>query len=128
MTHRINLRSAIAAVTATAALLTVAACGNEGASDGAGPSGGAGAALSADRCAANKAAGTITYMSGYYWQASASILEVVAADQLDYFKDLCLDVQMKPGTGRHLPECQAAGLRHRDHQSPVGAGHHQPRT
>lgn len=96
MTTRRHLRSAVAAATATAtALLTLAACGTDAEES----SSKAGSALSADRCAANKAAGKITYMSGYYWQASASILEVVAADQLDYFKDLCLDVQMKPGPG-----------------------------
>ncbi|WP_300678775.1 ABC transporter substrate-binding protein [Nocardioides sp.] len=38
-------------------------------------------------------------MSGYYWQASASILEVIAADKLGYYKDLCLNVDLQPGQG-----------------------------
>ncbi|MFT4286919.1 ABC transporter substrate-binding protein [Nocardioides sp.] len=57
------------------------------------------AAISADRCDANTEAGKVTYMSGYYWQASASILEVIAADRLGYFEDVCLDVEMQPGPG-----------------------------
>jgi putative hydroxymethylpyrimidine transport system substrate-binding protein len=62
-------------------------------------SGSTGSAVSAKRCDQNKAAGTVTYLSGYYWQASASILEVIAADKLGYFKDLCLDVKLQPGSG-----------------------------
>jgi len=61
--------------------------------------GSTGSAVSAERCDQNKAAGTVTYLSGYYWQASASILEVIAADRLGYFKDLCLDVRLQPGSG-----------------------------
>lgn len=41
----------------------------------------------------------ITYLSGYQYQSSVSILEYVAAAKLGYFKDLCLDVALKPGTG-----------------------------
>ncbi|SDT81021.1 ABC transporter substrate-binding protein [Actinoplanes derwentensis] len=63
------------------------------------PSPAAATAISSERCAQNKAAGKITYLSGYQWQASASILEYVAADKLGYFKAMCLDVDMKPGTG-----------------------------
>ncbi len=55
--------------------------------------------ISAERCAENKAAGKITYLSGYQWQASASILEYVAAKKLGYFESHCLDVAMQPGTG-----------------------------
>ena len=77
-----------------AATLTLAGCGG---SDGS--AGTTGSAISAKRCDQNKAAGTVTYMTGYYWQASASILEVIAADRLGYFKDLCLDVKLQPGSG-----------------------------
>src|SRR3546814_16989508 len=35
----------------------------------------------------------------YYYQASASIIETVAADELGYFDNLCLDVVIQPGTG-----------------------------
>jgi ABC-type nitrate/sulfonate/bicarbonate transport system substrate-binding protein len=56
----------------------------------------AGAPFAADRCAANKAAGTITYLSGFDFSASASIVDVLVAKQKGYFDDLCLDVTVKP--------------------------------
>ncbi|GAB7005151.1 ABC transporter substrate-binding protein [Nocardioides sp. AN3] len=84
---------AVAAV--VVASLALAGCGSG--SDGS--AGKQGSAISAKRCEANKAAGKVTYLSGYYWQASASILEVIAADKLGYFKDLCLDVELQPGSG-----------------------------
>jgi ABC-type nitrate/sulfonate/bicarbonate transport system substrate-binding protein len=56
-------------------------------------------AVSAARCAQNRAAGTVRYLTGYQFQASASILDVVAADGLGYYRDLCLNVDVKPGTG-----------------------------
>jgi NitT/TauT family transport system substrate-binding protein len=55
--------------------------------------------ISAERCAENEAAGTVTYLTGYQYQASASILEIVAAAELGYFDALCLDVEIQPGTG-----------------------------
>lgn len=55
--------------------------------------------ISAARCAQNQAAGKITYMTGYHFQSSASILEVEAAAKQGWFKDLCLDVTLQPGTG-----------------------------
>lgn len=55
--------------------------------------------ISSERCEQNKAAGKITYLSGYQWQSSASILEYVAAEELGYFDALCLDVALQPGTG-----------------------------
>ncbi|WP_028660030.1 ABC transporter substrate-binding protein [Nocardioides insulae] len=62
-------------------------------------SGATGGAVSAERCSDNEAAGTITYLTGYHYQASASILEVMAAEDLGYFDDLCLDVEIQPGPG-----------------------------
>src|SRR5690349_16217598 len=55
----------------------------------AGPAVAAGKPFPADRCAANKAAGTIHYLSGFDFAASASIIDVVVAQQAGYFKDLC---------------------------------------
>jgi NitT/TauT family transport system substrate-binding protein len=81
-----------------AGVLVLAGCGGSGGSDG-GSAGSAGSAVSSKRCEQNRAAGKVTYMTGYYWQASASILEVIAADRLGYFKDLCLDVDLQPGPG-----------------------------
>ncbi|MEY2443685.1 MAG: NitT/TauT family transport system substrate-binding protein [Ilumatobacteraceae bacterium] len=54
-----------------------------------------GAAFPADRCAANKAAGKITYLSSFDFAASASIIEVLVAKQKGYFDALCLDVTVK---------------------------------
>jgi NitT/TauT family transport system substrate-binding protein len=88
----LHLRPLAAALAATLAL-ALSGCGGD---DSAGSTG---SAVSAARCDDNKAAGTVTYLSGYYWQASASILEVIAADRLGYFKDLCLDVKLQPGPG-----------------------------
>jgi putative hydroxymethylpyrimidine transport system substrate-binding protein len=94
-------KASLAALATVAISVTAAACGHGGpAAPGGTPSGGgAGGALSAARCAQNKAAGKITYLSGYQYQASASILEYVAASKLGYFTDLCLDVALEPGTG-----------------------------
>jgi NitT/TauT family transport system substrate-binding protein len=49
-----------------------------------------------DRCAANEAAGTITYLSGFDFAATASIIDVVVADAAGYYEDLCLDVELQP--------------------------------
>jgi ABC-type nitrate/sulfonate/bicarbonate transport system substrate-binding protein len=50
--------------------------------------------ISPDRCAANEAAGTITYLSGFDFAATASIVNVVMAAANGYFDDLCLDVEL----------------------------------
>jgi ABC-type nitrate/sulfonate/bicarbonate transport system substrate-binding protein len=52
-------------------------------------------AFPADRCEANKAAGTITYLSSFDFAASASIVDVLVAKQKGYFEDMCLDVTVK---------------------------------
>ena len=56
----------------------------------------AGEAFPEDRCAANEAAGTITYLSGFDFAASASIIDVVVADANGYYDAMCLDVEMVP--------------------------------
>lgn len=56
-------------------------------------------AISEERCAENTAAGEIGFLTGYQYQASASILEILAAEELGYFDALCLDVTIQPGTG-----------------------------
>ncbi len=56
----------------------------------------AGQPFSTARCDANKAAGTITYLSGYDFTASASIVDVLVAQSKGYYADLCLDVEVKP--------------------------------
>jgi NitT/TauT family transport system substrate-binding protein len=50
------------------------------------------------RCAANREAGTLTYLSSYGFAAAASIVDVLVAEAKGYFRDLCLDVVVKSGT------------------------------
>jgi NitT/TauT family transport system substrate-binding protein len=81
-------------------LLAVSACGSDS-STGAPASGFgtpvvAGAAFPADRCAANKAAGKITYLSSFDFAATASIVDVLVAKDKGYFEQMCLDVDVKP--------------------------------
>ena len=52
------------------------------------------AGISAERCAANKKAGKITYLSGFDFAATASIVEVVIAKEKGYFDKMCLDVEV----------------------------------
>ena len=92
--HRRFTRSSLVAAVL---VLGVAGCGSG--SDDSSSAGSAGSAISAKRCAENKAAGKITYLSGYQFQSSVSILEYIAAAKLGYFKDLCLTVDLKPGSG-----------------------------
>ena len=54
----------------------------------------AGEPFPSERCAANRAAGTIRYLSGYDFTASASIVDVLVAASKGYYKDLCLDVDL----------------------------------
>jgi len=90
----------------------LAACGSSGNADApataAAPSAGdstpatssasggvAAAGISPERCAANKAAGKITYLSGFDFAASASIVDVIVAKVKGYFDKMCLDVELK---------------------------------
>ena len=57
----------------------------------------AGEPFPASRCTANEAAGTIRYLSGFDFAATASIIDVVVAEQAGYYDDLCLDVELIPG-------------------------------
>ncbi|MHB1597326.1 MAG: ABC transporter substrate-binding protein [Acidimicrobiales bacterium] len=45
-------------------------------------------------CAAHRAAGTVTFVSPFGYDASAGILDVFAAQHLGYFADLCLRVDI----------------------------------
>lgn len=53
--------------------------------------------ISRERCAANKAAGTITFVTSYDYSASANILGPIVADAEGYFKQMCLDIKIQPG-------------------------------
>jgi NitT/TauT family transport system substrate-binding protein len=91
-----------AAVAVALAASALAACGSSNDGDSAGspltaPSTGevTAAGIPPARCAANKAAGRITYLSGFDFSASASIVEVIVAEQKGYFEKMCLDVDLK---------------------------------
>ncbi len=56
----------------------------------------AGEAFPEERCAANEAAGTITYLTGFDFAATASIIDVIVADANGYYDELCLDVEITP--------------------------------
>lgn len=48
-----------------------------------------------ERCAANQAAGTVTFLTGFDYAAASSIVEVITADDLGYYDELCLDVEIR---------------------------------
>lgn len=107
-----RLRHAAALAVTTATLF--AACSSDGSSPGAGatepasPEGTtadsapsaeisevvAGEAFPDDRCAANEAAGTISYLSGFDFAATASIVDIIMADEQGYYDAMCLDVEV----------------------------------
>ena len=93
--------SALAVVTLAGLALAVTACGEDDSNNGVGngsdvPDVESAEPFPAERCAANKAAGTITYLSGFDFAASASIVEVLVAKKKGYFDEVCLDVEVKP--------------------------------
>lgn len=53
-------------------------------------------AIDAERCDANREAGTITYLTGFDFAAAASMVEVYVAAERGYFDELCLDVDIRP--------------------------------
>ncbi len=55
----------------------------------------AGEPFPADRCEANRAAGTIIYLSGFDLHADASIVDVLVAESRGYYDELCLDVEVQ---------------------------------
>jgi len=57
------------------------------------------ALASQERCARNQAVGTITYISGYGYSASAGQLDVFLAKELGYFDALCLNVEINAAGG-----------------------------
>lgn len=54
----------------------------------------AGEAFPEARCELNRAAGTVTFLTGFDYAAAASIIEVITADALGYYEELCLDVEI----------------------------------
>ena len=99
---RQRISAVIAAVTASVPLALLAACGSDEDPGGGGETTAAAAGdvtatgIPPVRCEANKAAGRITYLSGFDFSASASIVEVIVAEDKGYFDEMCLDVELKP--------------------------------
>ncbi|MGO9343602.1 MAG: ABC transporter substrate-binding protein [Acidimicrobiales bacterium] len=70
--------------------VAITAC-SPGSSSGSGSDPFAGSLLSSSACTANQAAGTITYVSPFGYDASAGIIDVLAARKLGYFREMCLN-------------------------------------
>lgn len=62
-----------------------------------------------ERCEANRAAGTLTFMTGFDYAAAAGIIEIVAASAEGYFDEMCLDVELQPGFAPGNTTSLAAG-------------------
>ncbi|MGM1018073.1 MAG: ABC transporter substrate-binding protein [Actinomycetota bacterium] len=65
-------------------------------------------AADVDSCTRNQDVGTITYISGYGYSASAGQLDVFLAEELGYFDELCLDVEIN-ASGANGQQLVAAG-------------------
>ena len=62
-----------------------------------------------ERCEANRAAGKMTFMTGFDFAAAAGIIENVVAKAEGYFDDMCLDVEIQPGFAPSHLAAVAAG-------------------
>lgn len=91
--RRLAAGLAMAAAAAAAALAGTAAIAPARAAAGDGRGSGR-VLVSRARCAANRAAGPLTFVSAFGYDASAGILDVFAAQRLGYFSDLCLTVNI----------------------------------
>lgn len=54
----------------------------------------AGEPIPESRCEANRDAGTVTYLTGFDYAATAGMIGVFVADERGYFDELCLDVEI----------------------------------
>jgi NitT/TauT family transport system substrate-binding protein len=88
------------------AALLIGACGDDSSTDDGGdggdtvdvgdvPSVESGEPFPDARCEANRAAGTISYLSSFDFAAAASIVEVLVAEERGYFDAMCLDVDIE---------------------------------
>lgn len=83
------------------ALLVLPSCAGASTPSARSSSSAAPAAISTAQCAADRAAGTITYLSPFSYDASAGIIDIYAAIKRGYFAQLCLTVDFvaNPGYG-----------------------------
>ncbi|MEI3847974.1 MULTISPECIES: ABC transporter substrate-binding protein [unclassified Microbacterium] len=103
---RTRFRTAATLTCVLAATLTLGACSS--AQPSAGGTQPPNAAVDADACTRNQDAGTITYISGYGYSASAGQLDVFLAQELGYFDELCLDVEIN-ASGANGQQLVASG-------------------
>ncbi|GAA2865103.1 ABC transporter substrate-binding protein [Microbacterium arabinogalactanolyticum] len=96
------------AATLTCVLTAALALGGCAAQSSAGGTAPDKAAVDADACQRNQDAGTITYISGYGYSASAGQLDVFLAQELGYFDDLCLKVEIN-ASGANGQQLVASG-------------------
>jgi len=87
---RIRTAGAVVAVTAASALVLAGCTAPE-----AGPT--TSDVISAERCETNASAGPVLFLTSFAYAASAGILDVLVADELGYFDDMCIDLVIKPG-------------------------------
>ena len=99
-------RSLAAALGVFAAMSALTACGSDGSATDAGAN--AKVLIDDAACARNRDAGTINYISGYGYGASAGQMDVFIAQQLGYFKALCLDVKIN-ASGANGQQLVASG-------------------
>lgn len=91
---------ALAATSASALLLLTGCAGGSSAAEPAASSSASSGtdSISAERCAENKAAGPITFLTSFAFAASPGLLDVVTAEDMGVFDDLCLDVTLQAGS------------------------------
>lgn len=94
-TSSVRLRP-LSTISVLCGLLVLAGCSTDGNASSSSPS--TSSVIDTDRCQANRKAGRITYLTNYGAQGSGS-LDQIAASELGFFDDVCLDVQIRPGNG-----------------------------
>lgn len=97
---------------ACTAVLALAACGSDSTESAPATDSDT---ISAERCQENRDAGKIIYLSSYDLGGGAGVLSEVAADGLGLYKDLCLDVEVRPKVDNNAQlvsagQVQIAGL------------------
>ena len=62
-----------------------------------------------ERCEANRAAGKLSFMTGFDFAAAAGIIDIVVAEDAGFFDAMCLDVEIQPGFAPGNSAALAAG-------------------
>lgn len=100
-------RRHVLVIATIAALATMTGCAKGGSSDD-DTAADAKTLISKASCDRNRDAGTINYISGYGYSASAGQMDVFLAKELGYFDDLCLDVKIN-ASGANGQQLVASG-------------------